>query len=115
MEDFIAWKPPQDAYAGVFKPVDRSRVPRWRMKTRYLLAQRTNAFMPSWLKDSQTMKKIFKGIRPKKSRSKKDKRKKIITAPLPETQVWEQVGTRPGTKFSRLIAGSALDLGTAGK
>jgi protein phosphatase len=67
--------------------------------------------MPSWLKDSQPMKKLFKGIRPKKSRSKKDKRKKIITAPLPETQAWEQVGSRPGTKFSRLIAGSALDMG----
>lgn len=57
------------------------------------------------------MKKIFKGIHPKKSKAKKDKRKKKATAPFLESQAWELVGSRQGSKFSRLIAGSALDMG----
>ncbi len=58
------------------------------------------------------MKRFIKGIRPKKSKSKKEKRsKKSTTVPLPKAQGWDLLRSRPGSKFSRLVAGSGLDLG----
>ncbi len=58
------------------------------------------------------MRRFIKGFRPKKSKSKKEKRrKKTTTAPLPKAQGWEVLRSRPGSKFSRLVAGSGLDLG----
>ena len=57
------------------------------------------------------MKKIFKGSHPKKSRSKKEKRSKKTTAPFREAKGWDLLRSRPGNKYSHLVAGSALDMG----
>lgn len=56
------------------------------------------------------MKKIFKGMRPKKSKTKKDKHSNKTIAPVHEPR-WEGLRSRPGNKYSHLVAGSALDIG----
>jgi serine/threonine protein phosphatase PrpC len=58
------------------------------------------------------MTKFLKGLRPKKTKSKKDKKRNAATAPLrDEAQVWDDLGKKPGAKFNHLLAGSALDAG----
>jgi len=58
------------------------------------------------------MTKFLKGFRRKKTKSKKEKKHSAATAPLlDEAQVWDEIASKPGARFSHLLAGSALDLG----
>ncbi len=54
----------------------------------------------------------FKSIFRKKKKTSSPLPSNAATAPLSEAQVWDLVDTsKPGVKFSQLVAGSSLDLG----
>lgn len=58
------------------------------------------------------MAKFLKRFRRKKTKTKKDKKPEVITAPLPdEAHVWDELAGKPGAQFNHLVAGSALHPG----